>query len=128
MGLDTDTIDACFSAHPLNDEDIVQEGLNQWCNDRGTQLPTWGVLIDAMKYSGIEKWCVQVLQEKLGSLGILFVISTPALCPLYKFDCCTYVCMVSDGHHLGKECLFLPFILVQTWYLKKDHLMHCHRW
>ena len=30
VGLDSSTIDACFSAHPLNDEEIVQAGLVKW--------------------------------------------------------------------------------------------------
>ena len=49
VGLETSTIDACFSAHPLNDEEIVQAGLVKWRDGQGNkQPPTWEVLISAM--------------------------------------------------------------------------------
>ena len=53
MGLDTDTIDACFSAHPLNDEEIVQEGLNQWCNGEAPNPPR----ASADHYHGVCRDC-----------------------------------------------------------------------
>ena len=64
--LDSSTIDACFSAHPQNDEEAVQEGLTKWVGGQGHQPPTWSVLIEAMDYAEIEQLAVQGLKKKLG--------------------------------------------------------------
>ena len=66
VGLDTPTIDACFSAHPQNDEEAVQEGLTKWVGGQGHQPPTWSVLIEAMEYAGIAQQYIQGLKEELG--------------------------------------------------------------
>ena len=66
VGLETSTIDACFSAHPLNDEEIVQAGLVKWRDGQGNkQPPTWEVLISAMEYAGVAQQHVKELKEKL---------------------------------------------------------------
>ena len=64
--LDTDTIAACLSAHPLNDVEAVQEGLTRWCGGKGRQPPTWAVLVEAMEYAQIDQQAVQDLKEELG--------------------------------------------------------------
>ena len=51
LELELSTIDQCISAHPFNDEKIVQAGLIRWSGGEGTQPPTWGVLIAAMEYA-----------------------------------------------------------------------------
>ena len=66
LGLDQNTIDACETAHPLNDEEIVQDGLTRWCGGKGTQPPTWNVLIDAMDYAEIAQQDIEELKQKLG--------------------------------------------------------------
>ena len=66
LRLDQSTIDACISAHPLNDEEIVQDGLTRWCGGKGTQPPTWNVLIDAMDYADIAQQDIEELKRKLG--------------------------------------------------------------
>ena len=66
VGLDAPTISACFRANPLDDEEAVQEGLTRWKGGKGTQPPTWGVLIQAMEYAEIEQQSVQALKGKLG--------------------------------------------------------------
>ena len=66
LELDTATIDACISAHPLNDEEAVQKGLTRWCGGKGRQPPTWGVLVEAMQYAQIDQQDVQGLKEELG--------------------------------------------------------------
>ena len=71
VGLDSSTIDACFSTHPLNDEEIVQAGLVRWINGQGSphkQPPTWEVLISAMEYAGIAQ---QHIKELKGNLHFL---------------------------------------------------------
>ena len=71
VGLDSSTIDACFSAHPLNDEEIVQVGLVRWRNGQGSphkQPPTWEVLISAMEYAGMAQ---QHIKELKGNLHFL---------------------------------------------------------
>ena len=64
--LDEATIAACFSAHPLDDEEIVQDGLIRWTGGKGRQPPTWGVLLDAMEYANIAQQHVMQLRSKLG--------------------------------------------------------------
>ena len=66
LGLDQNTIDACISAHPSSDEEIVQEGLTKWCGGKGTQPPTWSVLIAAMDYADIAQQDIGELKQKLG--------------------------------------------------------------
>ena len=71
VGLDSSTIYACFGAHPLNDEEIVQAGLVRWRNGQGSphkQPPTWEVLISAMEYAGIAQ---QHIKELKGNLHFL---------------------------------------------------------
>ena len=66
VGIDTSTIDACFSAHPLNDEETVQAGLVRWRDGQGNkQPPTWEVLISAMEYARIAQQHIKELKEKL---------------------------------------------------------------
>ena len=66
LGLDITTIDQCISAHPLNDEEIVQVGLTRWCGGKGTQPPTWNVLIKAMRYAEIAQQDIGELKQELG--------------------------------------------------------------
>ena len=63
--LDTVTINACFGAHPHNDEEAVQEGLTKWVGGKGIQPPTWSVLIEAMDYAEIAEQDIQGLKKKL---------------------------------------------------------------
>ena len=65
LGLDQPTIAACFTAHPLNEEEAVQEGLIRWCGGKGTQPPTWAVLIDAMGYAEIFQQDIEELTNAL---------------------------------------------------------------
>ena len=48
--------------------------------------------------------------------------STSMLCNL-TVVCVCILCLLANG----KECSFLPVILVQTQYLQQLHFMHCHR-
>ena len=66
VGLDTATIKACSNAHPLNDEEAVQEGLIKWLEGLGTQPPTWNVLIAAMGYAEIAQQDIRKLKQELG--------------------------------------------------------------
>ena len=66
VGLDQPTINACFAAHPMNEEAIVQDGLTRWCEGKGTQPPTWNVLIAAMDYAEIAQQDIGELKQKLG--------------------------------------------------------------
>ena len=65
VGLDAPTIAACFTAHPLNEEGAVQEGLTKWCGGKGVQPPTWGVLIEAIEYANIAKQDIDSLKRAL---------------------------------------------------------------
>ena len=67
LGFDVTTIKACETAHPLNEEEIVQDGLIRWCGgSAGTQPPTWNVLIEAMDYAEIAQQDIGELKQKLG--------------------------------------------------------------
>ena len=66
LGLDITTIRACETAHHLNDEEIVQDGLIRWCGGKGTQPPTWNVLITTMEYAEIAQQDIEELKQKLG--------------------------------------------------------------
>ena len=70
VGLNTPTIKACFTAHPLNDEEIVQDGLTRWSGGEGTQSPTWGVLISAMKYAKIDQQDIEGLKTALNQPAV----------------------------------------------------------
>ena len=63
--LDTDTMNQCFTPHH-DDEAAVQAGLTKWVEGKGTQPPTWSVLIDAMDYAGIAKKEIAALKKALG--------------------------------------------------------------
>ena len=78
VGLESSTIDACFSAHPWNDEEIVQAGLVKWRDGQGNkQPPTWEVLISAMEYAGIPQ---QHVKELKGTLALS--VKEPKVCTL----------------------------------------------
>ena len=66
VGLDAATIAACFSANQ-SDEEVVQDGLTRWTGGLGSQPPTWGVLLEAMKYANIAQQHVDELRRKLGN-------------------------------------------------------------
>ena len=74
VGLDSDTIDACFSSNPMNDEAAVQAGLVKWCGGQGHKSSTWEVLIKAMEYAHIAQQHVQGLLKELGMFDMLFYI------------------------------------------------------
>ena len=66
VDFDTATISACFTAHPLKDEEAVQDGLIRWCGGKGRQPPTRGVLVEAMQYAQIDQQAAQGLKNELG--------------------------------------------------------------
>ena len=66
VGLDTDTMNQCFTPHPLDDEAAVQAGLTKWVEGKGTQPPAWSLLIEAMDYAGIAKQDIAALKKALG--------------------------------------------------------------
>ena len=70
LGCELSTIDQCISANPLNDEEIVQDGLTRWLRGAGTQPPTWGVLIAAMKYAKIDQQDIEDLQRSLNQPAV----------------------------------------------------------
>ena len=65
VGLLTETIDACFSSHPLDEEGAVQAGLTRWSSGQGRQPPTWEVLISAMEYAKIAQQHIEDLRKEL---------------------------------------------------------------
>ncbi len=69
LGLGTPTIAACFTAHPLNEEEAVQEGLTRWCGGKGRQPPTWAVLVEAMQYA-------QIAQQDIAALKCTLAVAS----------------------------------------------------
>ena len=65
VGLLTETINACFSSHPLDEEGAVQAGLTRWSGGQGRQPPTWEVLISAMEYAKIAQQHIADLRKEL---------------------------------------------------------------
>ena len=64
--LDMATIEACFRNNPQDVEAAVQVGLTKWVGGQGHQPPTWGVLVEAMKYAEIDSQHIQDLKASLG--------------------------------------------------------------
>ena len=65
VGLLTETIDACFTSHPLDEEGAVQAGLTRWSGGQSCQPPTWEVLISAMEYAKIAQQHIEELRKAL---------------------------------------------------------------
>ena len=63
--IDIETIDVCFSSHPLDEEGAVQAGLTRWSGGQGHQPPTWEVLISAMEYAKIAQQHIEDLRKEL---------------------------------------------------------------
>ncbi len=70
VGLDAPTISACFTANSQKEEDAVQEGLIRWCGGKGTQPPTWSVLIAAMDYAEISQQDIAALKCTLAVASV----------------------------------------------------------
>ena len=86
VGLRTETIEACFRSHPLDEEEAVQSGLVKWCGGQSHRPPTWQVLLAAMEYAKIADEHVQGLKNKFGS-GMLFTLVCACVCA------CRYCCV-----------------------------------
>ena len=88
VGLDTMTIAACFSSHPLDEEGAVQAGLTRWSGGQGRQPPTWEVLISAMEYAQIAQQHMEDLRKELDARLISMLLH------LMEVVCaCVRVCM-----------------------------------
>ena len=95
VGFTAEEIEVCFSSSPLIEE-AVQAGLARWCDNQGTQPPTWGVLIDAMEFAGFEQQYIQSLKKSLDLYGTLLhwcVCVWRGVCysASHLSDCCTYL-------------------------------------
>ena len=99
--LDPETIRACISGNPNNDEEAVQDGLIKWKEGQSTQPPTWAVLVETMEYARIDQDSIQGLKEKL-LRGMLFV-SVSSVCTV---ACAVYVlCMAPYKSTFDMECV-----------------------
>ena len=102
VGLDSETIAACFNSHPLNEEEAVQAGLTKWCGGQGNEPPTWQVLFAAMQYAQIAQQHVHNLKKELGQFGKLCVIGVcvrvcvHAACMQYKCPHHVHMCRVDQ--------------------------------
>ena len=65
VGLHTETMDACFSSHPQDDEEAVQAGLTKWSSGQSYKPPTWEVLLQAMEYAKIAQQPIDALRKEL---------------------------------------------------------------
>ena len=106
VGLETSTIDACFSAHSSNDEEIVQAGLVKWRDGQGNkQPPTWEVLISAMEYAEVAQQHMKELKEKLA-----LSVKEPKVCM------CTISCVTSKCRRFG-ACVLHIYVCGSVLYL-----------
>ena len=64
VGLLSEVIDMCYVDHHRSEEEAVQAGLIIWRRGGGDS-PTWGVLIDSMKYAQIDVHQLKALEEEL---------------------------------------------------------------
>ena len=71
IGLAPKTIEACYDIYPQNEEEAVQAGLNKWAEGHYGYIPTWQVLLDAMKYAGVGQQHCQGLRKEL--IGVWWV-------------------------------------------------------
>ena len=83
VGLRSHAIDACFSDHPLDEEEAVQAGLTKWSGGQSDEPPTWKVLIEAMEYARIAQQHIEDLKEKLRL----------QVCCLHREQCVAGVCV-----------------------------------
>ena len=65
IGLAPETIEACYSSYPRNEEEAVQAGLIKWAEGHHGNSPTWRVLLDAMAYAGVGQQHCQGLSDEL---------------------------------------------------------------
>ena len=64
VGLLSEVIDMCYVDHSRSEEEAVQAGLIIWRRGGG-ESPTWGMLIDAMRYAQIAVHQLEALEEEL---------------------------------------------------------------
>ena len=80
VGLDPETVKACYGKHPFSEEEAVQEGLITWSEGHHGKTCTWKVLLGAMEHAGIgEKHCEGLRKELCPHSKH---VSTPASHPL----------------------------------------------
>ena len=112
VGLDTPTISACLSAHPLNDEGAVQEGLTSWKGGQGRQPPTWEVLVEAMVYAGIAQQHIQGLKEELGLHGAYAFVLVCCVC-VFVHEVCVHLLYRASG--MLSDCCICTYCLRWHW-------------
>ena len=66
VGFDTAQITACFTAHPMDEEESIQTGLVKWSGGQGLQPPMWKILLEAMSYANVAQQYIQGLEADLG--------------------------------------------------------------
>ena len=93
VGLDSNTIVACFNSHPMNEEAAVQAGLVKWCGGQSHKPSSWDVLIYAMEYALIPQQDIWGLMEELGMFGMLFYNNEYYICGIQAVCTCMQVCV-----------------------------------
>lgn len=64
IGLNYETIEACFQNNQCTKEEVVQEGLIEWTAGQG-EPPTWEMLIEAMHNANFAQQHIHGLKTKL---------------------------------------------------------------
>ena len=104
VGLNAETIEACFRSHPLNEEEAVQSGLIKWSSGQSHKSPTWQILLAAMEYADIADQHVQGLKEELG-LGMLFTLVCVCVCTCWY--CCVHTYCVMCCQLCVNLCIYM---------------------
>ena len=112
VGLDSYTVELCFRANPLDEEQAVQEGLTRWIEGLSTQPPTWGVLIKAMEYAGIAQQHIQGLKATLGLHGAYAFVLVCCVC-LFVHEVCVH--LLYRASHILSDCYISTYCLRWHW-------------
>lgn len=110
LGFDKATLHSCYKKNGLNVEEAIQEGLYRWCQGKGTQPPTWEVLLGAMCFAECAQKHIQGLKQQLGMLIALLCSVLHRVqcrwCLLYNTSCalsncciCAYTCSMMLTFH-----------------------------
>ena len=104
VGLESETIAACFNSHPLNEEEAVQAGLIKWSEGQGSKPATWNVLFAAMDYAQIGQKHVNSLKKELDLFGMQYVFLCVCMCAC--------MCMWDIAVHNGVPCSFIHILCI----------------
>ena len=82
VGLTRQEIKFCYQNNPFNEEEAIQDSLDKWRETHGDHC-TWQVLLDAIKFAGIEQQhCSELVKELHHRMqgDVTFPVTNALLC------------------------------------------------